>query len=51
METIIRIPRAVMVALMGGDGPVDVAILIWAFAVVAWAVLTTAAILRYAWRR
>lgn len=51
MEAIIRIPRAVVIALAGRFGLVDVALFAWAFVVVVLVVLVVAVALRRAWRR
>ena len=50
MKAFVSIPRAVVVALMGSAEPVDIASFVWAFVVVAWAVLAAAVALRRAWR-
>ncbi|MBU0847638.1 hypothetical protein KKH23_10670 [Patescibacteria group bacterium] len=49
-EAIIRIPRSIVVALTGGAGLVEVALLAWAFVVVVWVVLGAAAAMWRAWR-
>ena len=50
VEAFVSIPRAVMIALMGSAGPVDVASFVWASVIVVWAVLAAAVILRRAWQ-
>jgi len=50
VEALVSIPRAVVIALMGSAGLVDVASFVWAFVVVAWAVLAVAVALRRTWR-
>ena len=50
-EAVIKIPRVVVIALTGGAGLVEVVLLVWAAAVVVWAVLAAATAMWRAWRR